>query len=469
MNKMPYSIEAEESLLGAMLQNSEFVIPIATSKINSKDFYSERNRLLYESIIDMQNRVEKIGDINPESALRYLKENGLFEKLFQNDEAYLMRIIDGTPFYRNAKYYAEIIAEKSLLRDLILAAQDIQKSAYESKEAETKEVADFAEKKIFEVTQRRLDNDFIHIRDLLYEALTSIEERKKHKSAVTGVPSGFTGLDKVTHGFQPSDLIILAARPSVGKTSFALNIVEHVMTNVETMSFGIGFFSLEMSRMQLVERLISSKARINLSRVRSGDLERTEWTKLGQTFNSLSQSNLLIDDSSQLTIMEIRGKARQMKYKFAEMSKTSGKNIDLKLIVVDYLQLIHSNIQTRRNGTREQEIADISRGLKALAKELNIPVVALAQLSRAVEQRQDKPRLSDLRESGSIEQDADLVMFLHRQKPNRDDEEVIDERNNQVEVILAKHRNGSIIDGLPLNFVAEQTRFENIYSNTDNN
>lgn len=465
MNNMPYSIEAEESLLGAMLQNPQ-AISIALSKINSRDFYSERNRLLYESVIEMHNRNIAV---NGETALRYLKENDLFEKLFQNDKAYLMRIIDGTPFYQNAKYYAEIIAEKSLLRDLILAAQDIEKSAYESKDAETKEVADFAEKKIFEVTQRRLDNDFIHIRDLLYEALTSIEERKKHKSAVTGVPSGFTGLDRVTHGFQPSDLIILAARPSVGKTSFALNIVEHVMTNVETMNFGIGFFSLEMSRMQLVERLISSKARINLSRVRSGDLERQEWTKLGQTFNSLSQSNLLIDDSSQLTIMEIRGKARQMKYKFAEMSKTSGKNIDLKLIVVDYLQLIHSNIQTRRNGTREQEIADISRGLKALAKELNIPVVALAQLSRAVEQRQDKPRLSDLRESGSIEQDADLVMFLHRQKPNRDDEEVIDERNNQVEVILAKHRNGSIIDGLPLNFVAEQTRFENIYSNADNN
>lgn len=465
MNNMPYSIEAEESLLGAMLQNPQ-AISIALSKINSRDFYSERNRLLYESVIEMHNRNIAV---NGETALRYLKENDLFEKLFQNDEAYLMRIIDGTPFYQNAKYYAEIIAEKSLLRDLIFAAQDIEKSAYESKDSETKEVADLAEKKIFEVTQRRLDNDFTHIRDLLYEALTSIEERKKHKSAVTGVPSGFTGLDRVTHGFQPSDLIILAARPSVGKTSFALNIVEHVMTNVETMGFGIGFFSLEMSRMQLVERLISSKARINLSRVRSGDLERQEWTKLGQTFNSLSQSNLLIDDSSQLTIMEIRGKARQMKYKFAEMSKTSGKNIDLKLIVVDYLQLIHSNIQTRRNGTREQEIADISRGLKALAKELNIPVVALAQLSRAVEQRQDKPRLSDLRESGSIEQDADLVMFLHRQKPNREDEEVIDERNNQVEVILAKHRNGSIIDGLPLNFVAEQTRFENIYSNADNN
>ena len=464
MNNMPYSIEAEESLLGAMLQNPQ-AISIALSKINSKDFYSERNRLLYESVIEMHNRNI---EVNGETALRYLKENGLFEKLFQNDEAYLMRIIDGTPFYQSAKYYSEIIAEKSLLRDLILASQDIQKSAYEAKDAETKEVADFAEKKIFEVTQRRLDNDFIHIKDLLREALDFIYERKKNKNTVTGVPSGFTRLDRVTHGFQPSDLIILAARPSVGKTSFALNIVEHVMTNVETMGFGIGFFSLEMSRMQLVERLISSKARINLSRVRSGDLERQEWIKLGQAMNNLACPNLLIDDSSQLTIMEIRGKARQMKYKFAEMSKTSGKNIDLKLIVVDYLQLIHSN-QTRRNGNREQEIADISRGLKALAKELNIPVVALAQLSRAVEQRQDKPRLSDLRESGSIEQDADLVMFLHRQKPNREDEEVIDERNNQVELILAKHRNGSIIDGLPLNFVAEQTRFENIYSNADNN
>lgn len=469
MNSMPYSIEAEESLLGAMLQNNQ-AISIALSKINSKDFYNERNKILYESIIELHNRLGNKEDVNGELVLRYLKENGLFEKVFQNDEAYLMKIIDGTPFYQNAKYYSEVIAEKSLLRDLIFASQDIQKSAYEAKDSETKEVADFAEKKIFEVTQRRLDNDFIHIKDLLLEALNTIESRKKHKSSVTGIPSGFLGLDRVTHGFQPSDLIILAARPSVGKTSFALNIVEHVMTNVESMNFGIGFFSLEMSRMQLIERLISSKARINLSRVRSGDLEMQEWAKLGQAFNSLSQSNLLIDDSSQLTIMEIRGKARQMKHRFAEMSKEKkeGKNIDLKLIVIDYLQLIHSNAQTRRNGTREQEIADISRGLKALAKELNIPVIALAQLSRAVEQRQDKPRLSDLRESGSIEQDADLVMFLHRQKQNRDEEEVIDERNNQVEVILAKHRNGSIIDGLPLNFIAEQTRFENIYNNADN-
>ena len=465
MNNTPCSIEAEESLLGAMLQNSQ-AISAAISKIVSKDFYSERNRLLYECILEMHNRGIAV---NAETILRYLKENGLFDKIIQNDEVYLMKIIDGSPFHQNAKYYAEIIAEKSLLRDLITATQDIQNSAYEAKDSETKEIADFAEKRIFEVTQRRLDNDFIHIRDLLYEALTTIENRKKHKGTVTGVPSGFIGLDKVTHGFQPSDLIILAARPSVGKTSFALNIVEHVITNIESMNYGIGFFSLEMSSMQLVERLIASKARISLSRVRSGDLEKPEWTKLGQTFNSLSQANLLIDDSSQLTIMEIRGKARQMKYKFAEIAKITGKPIDLKLIVVDYLQLIHSNASTRRNGTREQEIADISRGLKALAKELNVPVIALAQLSRAVEQRQDKPRLSDLRESGSIEQDADIVMFLHRQKPNKEDkdEEVIDERNNQVEVILAKHRNGAILEGLPLNFIADQTRFENI--NVNNN
>ena len=265
-----------------------------------------------------------------------------------------------------------------------------------------------------------------------------------------------------------SDLIILAARPSVGKTSFALNIIEHVITNIETSNFGIGVFSLEMSSMQLVERLIASKARISLSRIRSGDIEKPEWTKLGQTFNSLSQTNILIDDSSQLTIMEIRGKARQMKHKFAEISKFYGKKVDLKLIVVDYLQLISSS-HIRKNASREQEIADISRGLKALAKELNVPVIALAQLSRAVEQRQDKPRLSDLRESGSIEQDADIVMFLHRQKPNKEgkDDEVIDERTNQVEVIIAKHRNGAVHDGIPLHFIADQTRFENIYNSSE--
>lgn len=466
MNNIPSSIEAEESLLGAMLQNPQ-AISISISKISSNDFYSERNKLLYESILEMHSRNI---EVNAETALRYLKENGLFEKVFQNDEAYLMRIIDGTPFHQNARYYSEIIAEKSLLRDLITVSQDIQKSAFEAKDNETREIVDLAEKKIFEVTQRRLDNDFIHIRDLLYEALTTIESRKKHKGTVTGVPSGFVGLDKVTHGFQPSDLIILAARPSVGKTSFALNIVEYVLTNAETINFGIGFFSLEMSRMQLVERLIASKARISLGRIRTGDLEKNEWAKLGQTFNSLAQSNLLIDDASQLTIMEIRGKARQMKYKFAEMNKVRDKDkppVDLKLIIVDYLQLIHSTTGARKNGTREQEIAEISRGLKALAKELNVPVIALAQLSRAVEQRQDKPRLSDLRESGSIEQDADIVMFLHRQRPNREDkdEEVIDSKTNQVEVILAKHRNGAIIDGLPLNFIAEQTRFENIFNN----
>ncbi|MEI0446034.1 replicative DNA helicase [Brachyspira intermedia] len=464
MNNTPCSIEAEESLLGAMLQN-HFAIDVAISKIVSSDFYSERNRIVYETILNMR---ERNIDINPETALRYLKENGLFEKIIQNDEAYLMRLIDGTPFYQNAKYYAEIIAEKSLLRDLINASKDIEKLAYDANESENTDIWDLAEKKIFEVTQRRLEKDFVHIKDLLYEALTTIESRKKHKGTVTGVPSGFIILDKVTHGFQPSDLIILAARPSVGKTSFALNIIEHVITNIETSNFGIGVFSLEMSSMQLVERLIASKARISLSRIRSGDIEKPEWTKLGQTFNSLSQTNILIDDSSQLTIMEIRGKARQMKHKFAEISKFYGKKVDLKLIVVDYLQLISSS-HIRKNASREQEIADISRGLKALAKELNVPVIALAQLSRAVEQRQDKPRLSDLRESGSIEQDADIVMFLHRQKPNKEgkDDEVIDERTNQVEVIIAKHRNGAVHDGIPLHFIADQTRFENIYNSSE--
>lgn len=462
MNTIPSSIEAEESLIGAMLQNPS-AIAIAQSKVRAVDFYSERNRLMYESILSMADR--SIG-INAETALRYLKENNLFDSVSQNDEAYLLRIIDGTTFPQNAKYYAEIISEKSILRDLIYATQKIQKIAYDAGEEDAKEIADQAEKLVFEVTQRRLDNDFSTIKELIIEVIKTIEARAKNKDTITGVPSGFHELDKITHGFQPSDLIILAARPSVGKTSFALNVIENIMSNTQSMNFGIGFFSLEMSKMQIVERMLSSKARINLSKIRSGQIDKNDWPILGKTFEQLSKPNLLIDDSSQLTIMELRGKARQMKYKFAELRKTNKSESDLNIIIVDYLQLLHASSGTRRGGTREQEVAEISRGLKALAKELNIPVIALAQLSRAIENRQgEKPRLSDLRESGSIEQDADIVMFLHRTKSNKEDEP-IDNDKSDIEIVISKHRNGSISDGIPLTFIASQTRFTNKKNDT---
>jgi len=458
MNTIPCSIEAEESLIGAMLQNPS-AIAIAQSKVRAVDFYSERNRLMYESILNMADRSIAI---NAETALRYLKENNLFDTVSQNDEAYLLRIIDGTTFPQNAKYYAEIISEKSILRDLIYATQNIQKIAYDAGEEDAKEIADQAEKLIFEVTQRRLDNDFSTIKELIIEVIKTIEARAKNKDTITGVPSGFHELDKITHGFQPSDLIILAARPSVGKTSFALNVIENIMSNTQSMNFGIGFFSLEMSKMQIVERMLSSKARINLSKIRSGQIDKTDWPILGKTFEQLSKPNLLIDDSSQLTIMELRGKARQMKYRFAELRKTNKSESDLNIIIVDYLQLLHASSGTRRMGTREQEVAEISRGLKALAKELNIPVIALAQLSRAIENRQgDKPRLSDLRESGSIEQDADIVMFLHRTTKQNKDDEVIESDRSDIEIVISKHRNGSISDGIPLTFIASQTRFMN--------
>ncbi len=462
-NKIPpHSTESEEALLGAMLQSSE-AIAITLSKVREEDFYTERNRLFFGSILAMHDRSITV---NVETALRYLKENNLFDKVIQNDSDYLLRIVESSPFPQNAKYYAEIIAEKSLLRDLIRASQEIQEDAFEATDDSAKDTADFAEKRIFAVTQRRLDQDFSELSSLLMETLDKVEQRRKQKGSVTGVPSGFHLLDSVTSGFQPSDLIILAARPSVGKTSFALNVVENIITSQDSKDFGIGIFSLEMSKMQIAERLISSKSGVELNRIRRGTVDGKDWDKLGTTLNILHGTNILIDDSSQLTIMELRGKARQMKHRFKEISQKRGKDIDLKFIVIDYLQLLSGSASSKRTGTREQEIAEVSRGLKALAKELDVPVLSLAQLSRAVENRGDRPRLSDLRESGSIEQDADIVMFLHRVVADKKGEEVVDEfRNNELEIVIAKHRNGQL-ENIKLRFLPQYTRFENYIPNS---
>ncbi len=465
-NKIPpHSIESEEALLGAMLQSSE-AIAITLSKVREDDFYLERNRIFYSAVMAMYNRGVAI---NIETALRYLKENNIFDRVIQNDSEYLLRIVDSSPFPQNAKYYAEIIAEKSLLRDLIRVSQEIQEDAFLATDDSAKETADFAEKKIFSVTQRRLDSEFSELGSLLMEMLHSVESRRKQSGTITGVPSGFHLLDDVTSGFQPSDLIILAARPSVGKTSFALNVIENIVTSKVSEDFGIGIFSLEMSKMQIAERLIASKSRVALERIRKGDVGGQDWQKLGTTLNILYSTNILVDDSSQLTIMELRGKARQMKHRFKEISQKKGRDIDLKFIVVDYLQLLSGSASSKRMGTREQEIAEVSRGLKALAKELNVPVLSLAQLSRAVESRQgDRPRLSDLRESGSIEQDADIVMFLHRIVAQKEKgEERVDEiSNNDLEIVIAKHRNGRL-ENIKLRFHPQYTRFENMTSSSD--
>ncbi len=458
-NKIPpHSIESEEALLGAMLQSSE-AIAVSLSKIREDDFYLERNRVFYGAIIAMYNRGLAI---NTETALRYLKENNIFDRVIQNDADYLLRVIDSSPFPQNAKYYAEIVSEKSLLRDLIRVSQEIQEDAYNATDDGAKDSADFAEKKIFSITQRRLDSDFIELHTLLIDTLDAVDARRKQVGSISGVPSGFHGLDNITNGFQPSDLIILAARPSVGKTSFALNVVENIVTSQVSEDYGIGIFSLEMSKIQIAERLIASKSRVELEKIRKGDVRGKEWDKLGTTLNLLYKANILVDDSSQLTIMELRGKARQMKHKFKEISRRRNKDIDLKFIVVDYLQLLSGGANTKRSGTREQEVAEISRGLKALAKELNVPVLSLAQLSRAVESRQGdgRPRLSDLRESGSIEQDADIVMFLHRFTKEKEGEKV-NEAENQIEIVIAKHRNGRL-DNIKLDFLPQYTCFQNL-------
>lgn len=460
----PHSVEAEESLLGAMLQNYE-AISVAITKVSEKDFYVERNRILFNVLVSMH---ENGHPVNAKTVLTHLKEHNLFETVIGSDISYLMRLVDTTPTPRNAVYYAEIIADKALLRDLISSSQDIQNLCFNPGENnETRKIADMAEKLILSATERRLGNDFVNISDLINSTLDEIEQRTKLKDGITGVPTGYYELDDMTGGFQPSDLIIIAARPSMGKTSFAMNIAENVAASSENSNFGVGIFSLEMSRTQIAERLISSQARVELGNIRKGHLMEKDWASIGTVVNRLYNSSLLIDDSNPLSILELKGKARQMQAKFKEMAKTKGRNIELSLIIVDYLQLLSSPSVLQQGGGRTQEVADISRGLKALAKELSIPIIALSQLNRSLENRQSKdkrPKLSDLRESGSIEQDADLVLFLHREtyfnRNSEDEEETTPIDDTEAEVIIGKHRNGPM-GMVKLKFTAHLTRFDN--------
>lgn len=453
----PHSVEAEESVLGAMIQNPEAFYAVI-SKLREESFYIERHRVLFRTLTAMH---EKNIQVHIETVLRYLSENSLAEMVVGNDMGFLQRLVDVSPITRNAEYFADIISGKSLLRELINASYNIQNLCFEAPEENIRQIADEAERLVFNVTKERLTNDFASVKELLVTTLKAIEDRSKMKASVTGTPSGYRELDKLLGGFQPSDLIILAARPSMGKTSFALNIAENIATVPETSNYGIGIFSLEMNKMQIAERLISSKSLVSLSKIRRGEMAHHDWAKIGTALNTLHESNIFIDDSNPLTVMEIRGKARQMEAKFREIARTSGKPIALKLIIIDYLQLI-TPPPSKRGESREQAVADISRGLKALAKELSVPVIALSQLNRDVEKRTEdkRPKLSDLRESGAIEQDADVVMFLHsdRYYDRNNPEEMAAPEDNSVEIIVAKHRNGALGD-VKLMFLKELTRF----------
>lgn len=436
----PNDVEAEQAIIGSMLTDKDAVIS-AVEVLKAEDFYREDNKIIYEAILNLYSRSEPIDIITVKSELESM---GKIDQV--GGLEYLAELPEKVPTTANAMKYVKIVEEKSTLRQLIKTANEIIELGYSPTE-DVEDIMEGAEKKIFDVMQQKNQKGYEPIKDVLVESFTKLEELYNRKQHITGVPSGFMELDYKTAGFHGSDLILIAARPAMGKTAFALNIATNaaVRANVP-----VAVFSLEMSKEQLVNRVLCSEAMVDSNKVRTGKLEEDDWTKLAETIGPLSEAEIYIDDTPGISITEIRAKCRKLKLE---------KNIGM--IVIDYLQLIQGT--NKRNGSREQEISEISRSLKMLAKELNVPVIALSQLSRAVEQRPDhRPMLSDLRESGAIEQDADIVMFLYRDDYYNEDSE----KKGIAEVIIAKHRGGST-GTVELLWLGSYTKFVNIEKRFD--
>ena len=436
----PHDIEAEQAVLGSMLTDKDAVIS-AIEVLKEDDFYRTDNKSIYEAIINLYNRAEPIDIITVKAELESL---GKFEQV--GGMEYLASLPDKVPTTANAMKYIKIVEEKSTLRNLIKTANEIIELGYDPTE-DVSDIMEGAEKKIFNIMQNNDKKSYSPIKDILVDSFTQLEELYNRKQHITGVPSGFTELDYKTAGFHGSDLVLIAARPAMGKSAFALNIATNaaVRANVPVV-----IFSLEMSKEQMVNRILCSEAMVDSNKVRTGKLEEDDWTKLAGSIGPLSDAEIYIDDTPGISVMEIRAKCRKLKLE---------KNIGM--VVIDYLQLVQGS--NRRNGSREQEISEISRSLKILAKELNVPVIALSQLSRAVEQRPDhRPMLSDLRESGAIEQDADIVMFLYRDDYYNPDSE----KKDIAEVIIAKHRGGSL-GTVDLLWLGSYTKFVNLEKRFD--
>jgi len=427
----PYSISAEKAVLGCMLINKESIHKtIHSLSINA--FYDESHKIIFKSICDMFESGKIVDSV---TLIDHLKKNKDLKKV--GDSYYITGLIEDAPSSENVDYYAEIVKQKYTLRTIINTAIDMSTEAY-NEEYDPIEILDHAEKKIFELSQEAERGEFISINPILEEVLK--EWGTKTDTGLFGIPSGFLDLDDKLSGFQKSDLIILAGRPSMGKTALCLSIARNVAVDYNKK---VGIFSLEMSKKQLGERLIASESRINSHKIKTSKLPKTDWRKLSTAANALSQSKIFIDDSAGLNVMELRAKARQLK---------AEKKIDL--LIVDYIQLLNSGT---RSENRQQEMSYISRSLKALAKELDIPVICLSQLSRAVENRTNhRPIMSDLRESGAIEQDADVVLFIYRQYVYTEAEE----DKNMGEIIIAKHRNGPT-GTAKVTFISDYARFEN--------
>ncbi len=430
----PQNVEAEQSVIGSMLLDKE-AIPVVTEILRGEDFYREDNREIFEAVMDLFDRGEPVDLI---TVAEQLKLRGTLDSTGGLD--YLTNVASAVPTTANARYYSKIVEEKSILRKLIKASSDIVNMGYEASE-EVSFVLDQAEKSIFDILQKRNLQGFFPIKDVLVDTFNRLEELYNNKGYITGIPTGFVDLDYKTAGLQNSDLILVAARPAMGKTSFALNIAQYAAVHAK---IPVAVFSLEMSKDQLVSRMLCSEAMVDSQRMRTGKLEDDDWQKIARALGPLSESPIYIDDTAGTSVMEIRAKCRRLKLE---------KN--LGLVVIDYLQLM----QGRGKGdNRQQEISEISRSLKILAKEINVPVITLSQLSRAPEARTDhRPVLSDLRESGAIEQDADIVVFLYRDDYYNPESE----KKNIAEVIVAKHRNGST-GAIDLAWLGQYTKFANL-------
>ncbi|MGI6106014.1 MAG: replicative DNA helicase [Raoultibacter sp.] len=433
---LPQNIEAEKSVLAACMLNQEAVVEIAT-KLRPENFYRPAHRLIFEAVMDLYVRRIPVDQI---SLADNLNASGQLEAV--GGKAYLVELADNTFALTNWYNHTEIVKRTSILRDLIYASAEINALAYDAPD-DLNIVVEEAEKTLFQVTERRVSSEFQKMDILVNDAFEEITKLAAQKNGMAGVPTGFKDVDDLFHGLRGGDLIILAARPGVGKTSFALNLA----VNAAKANTSVAFLSLEMSSSQLVQRIICSEARINLSKLRSGNVSEGDWKMIAEAANDLSKLDFYIDDTPSLSILELRAKARR-----ELRGKTNG------LIIVDYLQLMQPP-QQRRDGNRAVEVGEISRGLKVLAKEMNMPVIALSQLSRQVEMRGKKrPMLSDLRESGSIEQDADIVMFIDRSMDEMEGESDGRPDWGTAELIVAKHRNGPTRD-ISLAFSAEHTRF----------
>ena len=431
----PNDIIAEQAVLGSMLADTDAVVK-AIEILKPEDFYREDHKEIYSAMLELYGLGEPIDFL---TLRNILQQRGTLEKV--GSEMFLSTLIDSVPTTSNIESYVKIVEEKATLRSLIKAANDILAMGYASTE-EVNSIIEKTEKRIFDVLQNRNSRGYASIKDILIDTFDNIEQLYKKKSKVSGIESCFTDLDLKTSGLNPSDIIMVAARPAMGKSAFVLNIAHHVAMNGKV---PVMIFSLEMSKEQMVNRILCSEAEVDSMKVRTGDLDSEDWIKLGKASGNLAEAPIYIDDTPGLSSAELRAKCRK-----AKLEK------DIGLIIIDYLQLMESK---GRSESRQNEISEISRSLKILAKELNVPVIALSQLSRAPESRPDhRPILSDLRESGSIEQDADIVMFLYRDDYYNPDTE----KKNVAEVIIAKNRSGST-GTVELAWLGKYTKFANLF------